>query len=312
VYVFSLKDYWGEIAFPLETAVLVWITFGVSLFHIVFPMELLNKKLFKIKDEVTENITFETARLNFPTDYDLENPMTRKIALREHILRMKKHQGDGGATFFGKLLMQNADLANFMSNPEDVFGVKEGEETEQAEFHFDFLDGYADVAKQNQEAMRKTVYAKNEELSNFFAKATESPDSNRKDLARYLLPELMSPKAGNAGTVQPNQEFSPPKAQGSEEKPALMSWLQPQPVQSPAHSQQKEVENVKEEEEMLDLAALNFVAPHYHKNFEECKSRNKSDTSCNIDPADCVEEKEPAAREFVVNRILTNGKGLRE
>ena len=43
----------------------MWVTLGISLFHVVFPMEYLNKKLFPIKDEVTETDTFEEARLEF-------------------------------------------------------------------------------------------------------------------------------------------------------------------------------------------------------------------------------------------------------
>lgn len=67
VCVLSLKDVKGDFAFGTENDSLIWITFGISLFHIFFPMESLNKKLFPIKDELTETITYEDAQVNFTT-----------------------------------------------------------------------------------------------------------------------------------------------------------------------------------------------------------------------------------------------------
>lgn len=37
---------------------LVYIMIGISLINIIFPMEVLNKVLFPIKNEVTENTSF--------------------------------------------------------------------------------------------------------------------------------------------------------------------------------------------------------------------------------------------------------------
>ena len=44
---------------------LMWATFVISLVTIFLPMEYLNEKLFPISDEVTENFTYEKARLLF-------------------------------------------------------------------------------------------------------------------------------------------------------------------------------------------------------------------------------------------------------
>ena len=48
-------------------------------------MQAINEKLFPIVDEVTETETFDEARLTFPTDYDIENPITRKVALQKYM-----------------------------------------------------------------------------------------------------------------------------------------------------------------------------------------------------------------------------------
>lgn len=65
--VFTLKDYDGQIAFEPNNSPMVWVTFGISIFHIFFPMESLNTRLFPIKDEVTESRTFEEVRNSFST-----------------------------------------------------------------------------------------------------------------------------------------------------------------------------------------------------------------------------------------------------
>ena len=91
-YFFTLRNSESNFAFGNEP--LVWITLGISLFHIVFPMEFLNKRLFPIKDEVTENQTFEEARLEFNSDYDIQNPITRPHALKASIRRIQKKKGE--------------------------------------------------------------------------------------------------------------------------------------------------------------------------------------------------------------------------
>jgi len=88
VYVYTLKNSLGEFAFDDTSRALVWVTLGISLFHIYFPMEALNKKLLPIHQKACETKTFSEARLNFTTDYDIENPLTHKSALKKHIQRL--------------------------------------------------------------------------------------------------------------------------------------------------------------------------------------------------------------------------------
>ncbi len=80
--IYSLQDSNHTLAFADNAKMWGWITLIVSLIHIFFPMDYLNKKLFPIKDLVTENESYEEARVNFYTDYDIENPITKEKGLR--------------------------------------------------------------------------------------------------------------------------------------------------------------------------------------------------------------------------------------
>jgi len=87
MYAYTLKDSTNEFAFQDTARSLIWLALAISLFHIFFPMSYLNKRLFKMKSSPCENQTFEEARLSFNSDYDIENPMTRKLAFRKHLER---------------------------------------------------------------------------------------------------------------------------------------------------------------------------------------------------------------------------------
>ncbi len=62
---------------------LMWITLGLSIINVLVPMEYINQKIFKYQRRVTETMTYRQAQRSFITDYDRENPITRKRALRE-------------------------------------------------------------------------------------------------------------------------------------------------------------------------------------------------------------------------------------
>jgi len=89
MYTYTLKNSFDELAFDNTCWALIWVTLGISLFHIIFPMEALNKKLFPIEDKVTETLTFEEARLAFNPDYDIANPLTHAKALRDYFRRLQ-------------------------------------------------------------------------------------------------------------------------------------------------------------------------------------------------------------------------------
>jgi len=81
--VYSLEDSTDHLAFRTVPKFWVWATLIVSILHIFLPMDLINQKLLILKDEVTENLTYDKARFEFYTDYDIENPITRERGLRD-------------------------------------------------------------------------------------------------------------------------------------------------------------------------------------------------------------------------------------
>jgi len=109
MYTYTLKNQYDELAFDNTCWALIWVTLGISLFHIIFPMEALNRKLFHIEDKVTETLTFEEARLAFNPDYDIANPLTHAKALRDYFRRLQTSKD-----LTSKLFSQNFFL-NFLS-----------------------------------------------------------------------------------------------------------------------------------------------------------------------------------------------------
>ena len=67
LFIFALKNPKGESNFDFVQKSLIWATIGVSLFHVFLPMEWLNEKLFRIKDEDKENELYDEARPYFHT-----------------------------------------------------------------------------------------------------------------------------------------------------------------------------------------------------------------------------------------------------
>jgi len=83
VYVYTLKNSVDELAFTDTARSLIWITLGISLFHIYFPMEMVNKRFLKVEKKGDDvDIDFEGAELKFNTDYDIEDPLTHASGLR--------------------------------------------------------------------------------------------------------------------------------------------------------------------------------------------------------------------------------------
>lgn len=89
MFIYTLKDSKSDGVFDSTTNAWAWVTIGISLFHIYFPMEWLNRILFPITKERTETDAYEQARFDFTTDYDIENPITRKQALRDFLFQAK-------------------------------------------------------------------------------------------------------------------------------------------------------------------------------------------------------------------------------
>jgi len=180
LYVFTLKDQFDEFAFNDTAKSLVWITLGISLFHIIFPMEALNQKLFPIEDLVTETQTFEEARLGFPTDYDIENPLTHAKALRDYFKRLKssasmaksaqvKKMVDTG--IFSKLKAENFEA---ILTPTGNTTIKQ-QDPDEDEIDFGGLDDYAaQVEKQKVNATPNGNVEQGPSLGNFFTRLDQN------------------------------------------------------------------------------------------------------------------------------------------
>jgi len=46
---------------------LIYAAIAVSCFHVIFPMEIVNKKIFDLKDLVTEELSYQDAKKEFFT-----------------------------------------------------------------------------------------------------------------------------------------------------------------------------------------------------------------------------------------------------
>ena len=67
MFMYTLKDSRSDVVYDSTANAWNWITLGVSLFHIYFPMEWLNRILFPITKERTETDSYEQARFDFTT-----------------------------------------------------------------------------------------------------------------------------------------------------------------------------------------------------------------------------------------------------
>ena len=101
-------------------------------------------------------------------------------------------------------------------------------------------------------------------MGNFFSQLDEDSGPNNKQaknlLTQYFSEFLMEPKGDSPLNFQPNQVDSPEGKflKEIETKGSLIPWLQQlQTVKSPSNQGDDSTKK------MLDLAALNFIAPHY-------------------------------------------------
>jgi len=85
----------GEIIYKTEYKAITIVTLVIALIHILLPTGVINSRLLKVKSESVKTKTYHEARLNFYTDYDLENPLTRHQALDELIGQFYKENRNG-------------------------------------------------------------------------------------------------------------------------------------------------------------------------------------------------------------------------
>ncbi|EAR89313.2 phage head-tail family protein, putative (macronuclear) [Tetrahymena thermophila SB210] len=63
--------------------------FIIGLVHAFLPMQTLNERLFKTRERVPNECTYEEVRDYFNIDYDRENPVKKDISIEYHIFRVK-------------------------------------------------------------------------------------------------------------------------------------------------------------------------------------------------------------------------------
>lgn len=92
IFIVGLENAQGVSVYEVVPKWLVYTILGIGFVLSQIPSEALNDKFLPIVDEVTENNTYHEVRLEFTTDYDMQNPVTSHQAMEEHakLLESKK------------------------------------------------------------------------------------------------------------------------------------------------------------------------------------------------------------------------------
>jgi hypothetical protein len=124
---------------------LIWITFALGFIHLVVPIQSIIEKIRNKKDSKLQNLkTFDQAKSNFLTDYDIENPVTRKKAILRYMKTLKAEgKLESNPALDDLLTEENMETED---NPEDhiedyvdIKTLKTGQSTQD----FRFMDAFA-------------------------------------------------------------------------------------------------------------------------------------------------------------------------
>lgn len=93
IFILGLQNAEGVSVYEVVPKGLVWTILGIGFVLSQIPSEALNDKFLPIADEVTEFNTYDQVKLEFTTDYDIQNPVTSQQAIEEHqkLLDNSKH-----------------------------------------------------------------------------------------------------------------------------------------------------------------------------------------------------------------------------
>ena len=82
MYYYSIQDSTNAYVFDAtsSTMLLIYLFAAISILNMWLPMESINRCLFPIREAPIETLTYEQARGLFISDYEIENPLTRKRA----------------------------------------------------------------------------------------------------------------------------------------------------------------------------------------------------------------------------------------
>lgn len=89
LFILTLHDSEGVSVYTYMPKLVVYGAILLSLLHLTLPMTYINAHLFHIPHEVAEDVPYDEARIDFPTDYDIENPVTCREGLYDFIEYVK-------------------------------------------------------------------------------------------------------------------------------------------------------------------------------------------------------------------------------
>ena len=89
-FILTLEGADGVHIYDIMPKGVVFVIIGIGALLAIFPSNLLSNKMFKMKNQITEVQTYDEARTEFDTDYDIQNPITSKEGLHDYLTMIKK------------------------------------------------------------------------------------------------------------------------------------------------------------------------------------------------------------------------------
>jgi len=98
VFIITLRsDVENSSVFDVVSQPTVFSTILLGLLHLIFPADYLNFQFLNPQRENNQDKPYDEARSQFPTDYDIENPVTCRDGLRTWIDFIKSKKESGAA-----------------------------------------------------------------------------------------------------------------------------------------------------------------------------------------------------------------------
>jgi len=166
LFAMTLKTFDGSSVFSNVYSILIVLTLMLSLMHIIFPLERLNAEFFRVKLDSRLHYTYDEARVLFPTDYDIENPVTCREGLQEFIQLVKEKGADSAALMKSSIkkgafnALQSGHLKELVKKDR----LSESQEMKK-EHDLDFLEEYASQVHHNGLSLSKQKFNKDKDVS---------------------------------------------------------------------------------------------------------------------------------------------------
>ena len=94
VFILTLKQDIEARVYDSMPKLIVFITVMIGVLHLFLPMRRLNKAIFSVPNEDSNHLTYAEARVQFPTDYEVENPITCGETLHDFIKTIRLARDD--------------------------------------------------------------------------------------------------------------------------------------------------------------------------------------------------------------------------